>query len=170
MLNQRTKNVIFILVVGLLVGILVYQFLPKIKSQAKVDSSVDFKLESVDGKEYSISDFKGKKIILNFFATWCPPCRAEIPDFEKFHKDNKDVVLIGINIQEDREKVKEFLEEMGVSYIVLLDRDGKIASAFGIEGIPTTFLLDENGRIVAKNVGMMTYDGLTKFVEQVKKD
>ncbi|AZT90876.1 TlpA family protein disulfide reductase [Caldicellulosiruptor changbaiensis] len=170
MLNQRAKNVIFILVVAVLIALLVYQFIPRTKSQVRVNGAVDFKLESVDGKEYSISSFRGKKVILNFFATWCPPCRAEIPDFEKFHQSNKDIVLIGVNIQEDKNTVKEFLNSMGVSYLVLLDKDGKIASNFGIEGIPTTFLLDENGRIIAKNVGMMTYDELDKFVKQNKKD
>jgi len=166
MLNQSTKNVIFILVVALLIALLIYQFIPRTKSQIKVNGGVDFRLESVDGKEYSISEFRGKKVILNFFATWCTPCRAEIPDFESFHQNNKDIVLIGVNIQEDKKTVEEFLKSMGVSYIVLLDKEGKIATNFGIEGIPTTFLLDENGKIVAKNVGMMTYDELKNFAKQ----
>jgi len=166
MLNQSTKNVIFILVVAVLIALLIYQFIPRTKSQIRVNGGVDFRLESVDGKEYSISEFRGKKVILNFFATWCPPCRAEIPDFERFHQNNKDIVLIGVNIQEDKKAVEEFLKSMGVSYIVLLDKEGKIATNFGIEGIPTTFLLDENGKIVAKNVGMMTYDELKNFAKQ----
>ncbi|WAM32287.1 TlpA family protein disulfide reductase [Caldicellulosiruptor naganoensis] len=166
MLNQRTKSVIFIIVAALLIGLLIYQFIPRTKSQIKVEGAVDFTLESVDGKEYSISNFRGKKVILNFFATWCPPCKAEIPDFERFHQNNKDIVLIGVNIQEDKKTVEEFLKSMGISYIVLLDKDGKIASSFGIDGIPTTFLLDENGRVVAKKVGMMTYDELERFIKQ----
>ncbi|WPX08041.1 TlpA family protein disulfide reductase [Anaerocellum danielii] len=163
MLNNRIKSVIFILISAILTGLLVYQIMSRSKENVDLKSAVNFKLVSVDGKEYSISDFKGRKVLLNFFATWCPPCRAEIPDFERFHRENKDVVLLGINIQEDKETVKEFLNSMGVTYPVLLDRDGNVSAQFGIEGIPTTFLLDENGRIVAKNVGMMTYEQLKKF-------
>jgi len=162
MLNNRSKSVIFILISAILIGLLVYQIMSHSKEKAATDG-VDFRLLTVDGKEYSLSDFRGKKVLLNFFATWCPPCRAEIPDFERFHRENKDVVLIGINIQEDKATVEEFLSSMGVTYPVLLDRDGKVSAQFGIEGIPTTFLIDKNGKIVAKNVGMMTYEQLKKF-------
>ncbi|ADQ05160.1 alkyl hydroperoxide reductase/ Thiol specific antioxidant/ Mal allergen [Caldicellulosiruptor owensensis OL] len=163
MLNNRSKSVIFILTSAILIGLLVYQIMSHSRENAAADGIVNFKLVSVDGKEFSLSDFRGKKVLLNFFATWCPPCRAEIPDFERFHRENKDVVLIGINIQEDKATVEEFLSLMGVTYPVLLDRDGKVSAQFGIEGIPTTFLIDENGKIVAKNVGMMTYEQLKKF-------
>ncbi|ADL42985.1 alkyl hydroperoxide reductase/ Thiol specific antioxidant/ Mal allergen [Caldicellulosiruptor obsidiansis OB47] len=162
MLNNRSKSVIFILISAILIGLLVYQIMSHSKEKAATDG-VDFRLLAVDGKEYSLLDFRGKKVLLNFFATWCPPCRAEIPDFERFHRENKDVVLIGINIQEDKATVEEFLSSMGVTYPVLLDRDGKVSAQFGIEGIPTTFLIDKNGKIVAKNVGMMTYEQLKKF-------
>jgi len=162
MLNNRSKSVIFILISAILIGLLVYQIMSRSKEKAATDG-VDFRLLAVDGKEYSLSDFRDKKVLLNFFATWCPPCRAEIPDFERFHRENKDVVLIGINIQEDKATVEEFLSSMGVTYPVLLDRDGKVSAQFGIEGIPTTFLIDKNGKIVAKNVGMMTYEQLKNF-------
>ncbi|ACM60986.1 peroxiredoxin [Caldicellulosiruptor bescii] len=163
MLNNKIKNVIFILISAILIGLLVYQIMSRSKENAAAEGIVNFKLVSVDGKEYSLSDFRGKKVVLNFFATWCPPCRAEIPDFERFYRENEDVVLIGINIQEDKTTVEEFLSSMGVTYPVLLDRDGKISAQFGIEGIPTTFLIDEKGKVIAKNVGMMTYDQLKKF-------
>jgi thiol-disulfide isomerase/thioredoxin len=163
MLNNKIKNVIFILISAILIGLLVYQIMSRSKENVAAEGIVNFKLVSVDGKEYSLSDFRGKKVVLNFFATWCPPCRAEIPDFERFYRENKDVVLIGINIQEDKTTVEEFLSSMGVTYPVLLDRDGKISAQFGIEGIPTTFLIDEKGKVIAKNVGMMTYDQLKKF-------
>lgn len=163
MLNNRIKSVIFILISAILIGLLVYQIMSRSKENTGAEGIVNLKLVSVDGKEYSLSDFRGKKVLINFFATWCPPCRAEIPDFERFHRENKDVVLIGINIQEDKATVEEFLSSMGVTYPVLLDRDGKVSAQFGIEGIPTTFLIDENGRIIAKNVGMMTYDQLKQF-------
>lgn len=150
MLNNKIKNVIFILISAILIGLLVYQIMSRSKENAAAEGIVNFKLVSVDGKEYSLSDFRGKKVVLNFFATWCPPCRAEIPDFERFYRENEDVVLIGINIQEDKTTVEEFLSSMGVTYPVLLDRDGKISAQFGIEGIPTTFLIDEKGKVIAK--------------------
>ncbi|WAM34544.1 TlpA family protein disulfide reductase [Caldicellulosiruptor morganii] len=166
MLNQKAKSVIFIIVTAILVGLLIYQFVPQTKSKVKTNGAIEFTLKSVDGKEYSISNFRGRIVILNFFATWCPPCRAEIPDFERFHENNRDIVVVGINIQEDRNTVKDFLKSMGVTYLVLLDRDGNISSQFGIDGIPTTFLLDESGKVIAKKVGMMTYDELENFVKQ----
>jgi len=166
MLNKNIKNVIFILVFVMLLGVMIYQFLPQNKPQAKADSAIDFKLMSIDGKQYSISEFRDKKVVLNFFATWCPPCKAEIPDFQRFHENNKDVVLVGIDVQEDAPTVKEFIQAMGVTYTILLDSDGRIASNFGIQGIPTTFLIDENGKLVNKNVGMMNYSQLESFVKQ----
>lgn len=168
MLNNRIKSVIFILVFALLLGLFVYSIVSKSKSpQVRAEGMIDFTLSSLNGKQYSISDFRGKKVVLNFFATWCPPCRAEIPDFERFYQSKKDsIVTIGIDIQEDKVAVKEFANSIGITYPVLLDSDGKIASSFGIEGIPTTFLLDENGKLIKKNVGMMSYSELEKFATQ----
>jgi len=150
-----------------LVGIMVFSIVSKDKTKISAQGSLDFSLESIDGKNYSISDFKGKKVILNFFATWCPPCNAEVADFERFYRENKDhIIIIGIDMQEDKKSVVEFVKSKGITYPVLLDADGKVSSRFNIGGIPTSFLLDENGNVISWNVGMMSYSQLKEFVNK----
>ncbi len=116
----------------------------------------DFELPDVNGKKVRLSDFKGKIIILDFWATWCPPCRAEIPGFVELYKKYKDkgVEIIGISLDEGGVKdVVPFMKEFGINYHVLIGNYKVTQDYGGIRGIPTTFVIDRKGNIRAKYVG-----------------
>lgn len=125
----------------------------------------DFTLMDLDGNEISLSDFNRKVLILNFWATWCPPCREEIPDFVEVYNEyeSKDVQFIGVS-NEDISTLKSFVEDYDVSYPILID-DANIMGKWGISAIPTTFVFDKNGQIIFKNVGMMTGEQLKNIIE-----
>ncbi|MBU2563181.1 MAG: TlpA family protein disulfide reductase [Actinobacteria bacterium] len=125
----------------------------------------DFTLMDLDGNEISLSDFNKKVLILNFWATWCPPCREEIPDFVEVYNEyeSKDVQFIGVS-NEDISTLKSFVENYDISYPILID-DANIMGKWGIRAIPTTFVFDKNGQIIFKNVGMMTGEQLKNIIE-----
>ncbi|MBI1878835.1 MAG: TlpA family protein disulfide reductase, partial [Chloroflexi bacterium] len=110
----------------------------------------DFALPTLDGEIVRLSDFKGKPVLLNFWATWCGPCRAEFPDFQKASVDNADtLVIIGINntSTDQKDQVPAFVEEFGATFPIVLDETGETAKAYGILGLPTSIFIDRNGNI-----------------------
>lgn len=117
----------------------------------------DFTLVNVAGKNVSLSDYKGKVVILDFWATWCAPCRKGIPDLISLQKEYKDkVAVIGISL--DRENtiaaVPDFVNKMGINYPVVYFNDQVINDFGGVSAIPTTFIIDQHGNIVKKIVGL----------------
>ncbi len=114
----------------------------------------DFSLADINGKTVSLSAFNGKVVILDFFASWCQPCRQEIPDFIELEKSygDKGFAMIGVALERAGE-AKEFAGKMGINYPVLVD-DGKTSEIYGpIHSIPTTFIIDKNGKIVKMYIG-----------------
>ncbi len=136
----------------------------------------NFKLKDLDGKDVKLSDYKGKVVIVDFWATWCVPCKKEIPDFIELQKKYKKqgFTFIGISVDEDGAKVvKPFYKDMKMNYPVLL-MDDKIQDQFGgIRGYPTTFLIDQNGKIVKKYFGTtekkVFEDDIKKLLAPTKK-
>ncbi|MBI4364599.1 MAG: TlpA family protein disulfide reductase [Candidatus Latescibacteria bacterium] len=119
-----------------------------------------FELPDLDGKTVRLADFKGKVALVNFWATWCPPCRAEVPDFVRLQSKYRDrgFAIVGLSLDAGgATDVRPFVDEYNVNYTMLLAND-KTAEAYGgIVGIPTTFILDRNGTIVKKVIGMTDY-------------
>ncbi len=113
-----------------------------------------FTLTNLDGKPVSLADFRGKVVVLDFWATWCPPCKREIPDFIDLQKEygSRGVQIVGIALDE-LEKVQAFARQNGMNYPVLLGSDEVSMKYGGIEGIPTTFIIDKSGTIVNKFEG-----------------
>lgn len=117
----------------------------------------DFELPTLDGKSVRLSALRGKPILLNFWASWCPPCRKEMPDLQEFFANYGDRIhVIGINWNDQAETVQEFLKQYGITYLNLLDTNGKIFVRYGLTGLPTSFFLDEEGIIRGKWLGSMS--------------
>jgi cytochrome c biogenesis protein CcmG/thiol:disulfide interchange protein DsbE len=120
-------------------------------------SAPDFKAELLDGGQVTLSELRGQAVVLNVWATWCPPCRQEMPALEKVYNDFKQqgLVLIGLNLtsQDSEKDVVDFVQEYGLSFPVALDRDGTIQRKYKISGYPTTFFIDRDGIIRSVVVG-----------------
>jgi thiol-disulfide isomerase/thioredoxin len=128
----------------------------------------DFKLKDVSGKEVALSDFKGKVILVNFWATWCGPCIREMPDLEKLHQAYKDkgVVVLGLTVASKEKDIPGMITRTGVSYPILLGAD-EVAGNFGsFNSIPQTFILNKSGQIVAQISGSTAF---AEFEAEIKK-
>jgi peroxiredoxin len=114
-----------------------------------IAKAADFTLKDADNREHKLSGYKGKVVLLNFFATWCPYCKEEVPELIKLNKSLKDknFVLLSVNVQESAAKVKKFVESKGINYTVLLDARGKTAGLYNVHGIPTNVLVDKRGNV-----------------------
>jgi len=120
----------------------------------------DFTLPNLDGGTTSLSANKGKVVILNFWATWCPPCRAEMPSMETLYRLYKDqgLEILAVDLREDEKTVRQFINSSGHTFPVLLDLNGVTANMYGIEAIPTSFILDREGLIIARITGSIQWD------------
>ncbi|HYF63794.1 MAG TPA: TlpA disulfide reductase family protein [Herpetosiphonaceae bacterium] len=120
------------------------------------------------GAPVKLSDYRGKTVVLNFWATWCGPCRVEMPDFEALGRSRDDVVFIGINKQENESAVAKFAAEVGVTFPLVLDRSGDIAAGFGVlNNLPTTFFIDAAGVVQKSQVGAMTRSQISKYLDDM---
>ena len=117
----------------------------------------NFTLSDLEGRTWSLQDVRGKVVLLNFWATWCPPCRKEMPDLEALYRQFQPQGLLVLGISDDEpDKVKTFAEQQGITYPVLLDPGSKVNKSFHINGIPKTFIYDREGKIVAQSIDMRT--------------
>ncbi|MDR2662305.1 MAG: TlpA family protein disulfide reductase [Treponema sp.] len=119
-----------------------------------------FSLALLTGGRTELSAYKGKVVLLNFWATWCPPCRAEMPSMETLYKRFKDqgLEILAVDCAEEKAVVERFIENNKYSYPVLLDTDGTVSSLYGIEAIPTSFILNREGKIIARIVGGLRWN------------
>ena len=120
------------------------------------DPAPEFKLTSIDGKPVTLADVRGKVVLLNFWATWCGPCRAEIPDFVALQERYKDhLQIIGLNVDdEDADEIQKYVKETGINYPVAMTSNEIRMQYGGIPALPTSFVLDTEGRVVQKHVGL----------------
>ena len=136
---------------------LVPEFKGPVKANADLtgQAAADFKLKSVTGKEFSLQDLKGKFVLLDFWATWCAPCRHDLPPVEKLHQEfhRKGLVVLGVNGGEDLETVNEFLLSSKLSYPILLTADNIVTQSYNVNAFPTLVLIDADGKIVFYHVG-----------------
>ena len=126
----------------------------------RITPPVEITLMDLNGKIVSVSDFRGKIVFINFWTTWCPSCRVEMPSMEKLHNKfkEKDFVMVAIDLQENAKVVKKFFEKYKLTFTSLLDSKGEVGARFGVQAIPITFILDKTGRIMGKVVGAREWD------------
>ncbi|RME91280.1 MAG: hypothetical protein D6770_00780 [Anaerolineae bacterium] len=121
------------------------------------EQAPDFTLSTPDGREVHLGDFQGKVVLLNFWATWCPPCRAEIPLLETYHRRyTPDLVVLAVNDGEKPSDVRAFIEQQRITFQVLLDPAREVNATYGITALPTTFFIDRQGTIQAIQIGMLS--------------
>ena len=139
-----------------------------IASLAYDDAAPDFTLTDLSGKSISLSDLKGKVIFVNFWATWCGPCRHEIPDFIEFYKENKDngAVILGVSVDTSANKVRDFVDEYKINYPIAMATDSIVRDYKPGRFIPTTIIIDTEGMIQEKKVGVMDKATLEHFLKE----
>lgn len=137
----------------------IFRFEDKVKAQ-------NFILKNLSGNEVSLKDYRGQIILINFWATWCLPCRIEMPSMEKLYaKYKKDgFTILAIDLQEDADDVEAFKEEYKLNFPILLDSDGSVAQFYGVLSIPTTYLVDRDGYLIGVAIGARNWADENAFM------
>ena len=142
------------------------------KETQETTPAPDFTVLDYDGKEVKLSAFKGKPVVLNFWASWCGPCKSEMPDFNEIYQEYKDqICFMMVNLtdgtQETMEKAKAYVDGQGYSFPVYFDTKSEGAIAYGVYSIPTTFFIDANGDVVAYASGALSKEGLQQGIDMI---
>jgi peroxiredoxin len=169
---KSKRNIIWIIII-LAVGIYLF---PSVKNRmafagskpALNETAPEFSLKDLNGKSVRLSDFKGKVVLVNFWASWCPPCKMEIPGFQRTYAayKNRGFTIIGITMDDVS---LSFIKDMGMTYPVVMADDKVIRDYGNISGIPTSFLIGRDGRIIKKVMGMYFESSLKRDVENALK-
>lgn len=122
----------------------------------------DFTLATLDGQRLGLADLRGRPVLINFWASWCPPCRGEMPDLAQAAREYSDVglVVLAVNLQEEPEAIQRYATNAGLSFPIALDRSGAVATRYNLTGLPTSFFIDRNGVVRDLNIGALTLKGL----------
>lgn len=130
----------------------------------------DFSLEDLEGNQRQLSEFQGKYVMLNFWASWCPPCQAEIPHMVKLYSEGDltdEFEIVAVNLSENPDNVATFAQEADMGFPILLDSQGQVASQYQIRNIPTSYFLNKDGTIDSIHVGTLTEDILQQYVNEL---
>lgn len=168
----------FVIITALIGGIIYNAVAPEKKSEFGITDIGEglaagqvppqFILQNAEKQEVKLDDYKGKKIILNFWATWCQPCREEMPLFEKVAKEYDNVVVLAINMAHQdsgREKVSQFLTAQNLTFPVVFDETGDVADAYEIVNLPGTYFIDEEGKVTSKVLGQVHEEVLLQHLD-----
>ncbi|MEY3212787.1 MAG: hypothetical protein RIT28_3268 [Pseudomonadota bacterium] len=141
--------------ISLAFAVLIYLAVGWLRAPSLPEEAPDFALKTLSGEPVSLSSLRGKTVVLNFWATWCGPCRTEIPWFSKFATENPDVVVLGIATDGTEDELRAATAQLGITYPVLRS-DSATQRAYGVNTIPTTVVVEPDGSVGTVHVGLMT--------------
>ena len=128
----------------------------------------DFGSTSINGERVTLSEYLGRPVMINFWATWCTPCRYEMPLFEGYYeKYKKDLVILAVNLQQSDTDITTFTNELRLTFPILLDAEGSVNKLYKVQGLPTTYFLDREGRVRAVHIGSMVESQLVNYLKQI---
>lgn len=136
------------------------------------EKAPDFALTNLSGQTVKLSDFKGRTVILNFWASWCPPCKAEMPDMQRFYEKNPDVAVLAVNLintETNENAPLDFVKKNGLTFQILFDMDGSVGTLYRTVTIPTTYFINAEGTITRKFIGPMDEKTMAGFVAEMQK-
>lgn len=154
--------------VALLAGVLALQLTERNRGRPLSGPAPEFKLRLFDGSEIALADYRGQVVLLNFWASWCPPCRDEALDLQALYSDYHEAgfTIIGVNMLESSpQKALDFIEEFGISYPNGEDREQRLTNMYRVEGPPESFLLDQAGNVRQFYIGSIRYDSVSRAIE-----
>lgn len=174
----KFKGGLFLLgsiLVGILLGVI---FLTKVYPKASqnprllpptVGSLVpDFNLPLLDGSSQRLSELRGKAVLINFWATWCPPCKEEMPLIQRYASRYKDqLIVLGVDSQENPDIVRNFIKDRGITFPILLDQSGRISDLYFTKNFPTSFFVDADGVLRGQHMGQLSEDLLVQFLKTI---
>ncbi len=176
--SKKILNIVFWIVIIGALAFAGYTYYSRVQEQLTLEQieekihAPDFELKTLEGKSVRLSDYRGKIVFLNFWATWCPPCRQEMPDFnsanQKLLKEGKAVILT-VNVQEDPQNVREFVEEKNLTLPVLLDETGEVSYIYNVQSIPTTYIVNLDGTIYNAILGKTNEKALITLGRKITK-
>ncbi len=165
-MNHRLSHYLLLLLSCLIIQLAIAD--SQLSLMVKQPPAADFQLPDLDGNIHRLQDYHGKPIIINFWATWCPPCRAELPSMNRGWKKVKgEIAMIAVNIGEDEETIKRFMQDYPIDFQVLLDKNVSSIQTWPISGLPTTFVVSPDGNIHYRAVGEREWDN-EELLEKVK--
>jgi peroxiredoxin len=129
----------------------------------------DFTLETLDGETVQLEDYAGEVVLINFWASWCPPCKAEMPDLQRYYEAYRDegFVILGVNASEERGAVEAFVADHDITFPVAIDSTQEMMGEYGVTGLPSSFFVDREGRILGYWPGVLTFDLLEERLTPV---
>ena len=170
--KKRNRLIIRTIVLLLLASAVIYTIASKdkVKVLAVGDKAPDFELVDLEGNKQRLSDYKGEGVFLNFWGTWCGPCKKEMPYMESQHNafEEKGVRILAVNIQESDLKVKAFRDQYGLTFPIAIDKDKSVLEAYNVIPLPTTFLIDKDGKIKKIITREMSEEEIISHMESIQ--
>jgi peroxiredoxin len=163
---------LILLVLGAAVAYTLYANLTKDDIQKVAIGKVapDFVLVDMEGEKHQLSDYRGQGVFLNFWGTWCKPCEEEMPYINNQYNQFKDkgVQVLAVDVAESELVVNQFANRHKLDFPIVIDKDGQVQTAYGINPLPATFLIDKDGKVVKYHTGQLTEETVREFMEQIK--
>lgn len=172
---MKISNAVSKILIVLIIALLAYTLWNGLSEKGDIETpsqlvgraAPEFALKSFNGEEVKLSDFRGKTLLVNFWASWCHPCREEAPALERAYMSlsHNQVEFIGINIMDDRKSAEEYIKSFGGSFVNIYDPENRVHLDYGVGGVPETFFVNPNGIITGKHRGPLTEKMIMSYIE-----